>query len=107
MTTRAQLEEPHLQCYSAIVPDQRYQRVNIYLDSRNLKERIKLGATRAGVTVSEYCQEAIRRRLIDEGLLPPSRESAKAAARALDRLRGRHGRLGVPVRELIADGRRR
>jgi hypothetical protein len=86
---------------------QRYQRVNIYLDSPDLKEHIKLAATRAGVTISEYCQEAIRRRLSDEGLLPPSRESAKAAAKALDRLRGRNGRLGVPVRDLIADGRRR
>jgi predicted DNA-binding protein len=89
------------------VSERRYQRVNIYLDSPDLKERIKLASTRTGVTVSEYCQEAIRRRLSDEGLLPPSRESAKAAAKALDRLRGRHGRLGVPVRDLIADGRRR
>jgi predicted DNA-binding protein len=89
------------------VTEERYHRANIYLDSRELKERIKLGATRAGVTVSEYCQEAIRRRLSDEGLLPPSRESAKAAAGALDRLRGRHGRLGVSVRDLIEDGRRR
>jgi hypothetical protein len=89
------------------VSEQRYERVNIYLDSPDLKERIKLAATRAGVTVSKYCQDAISRRLSDEGLLPPSRESAKAAAKALDRLRRRNGRLGIPVRELIADGRRR
>lgn len=82
-------------------------RLNIYVDSPRLRERTKLAAARAGTSVSAYCQEAIRRRLEEEGELPPSRESARDAGRALDRIRHLRGPLGVPVSELVAEGRRR
>lgn len=82
-------------------------RLNIYVDSQRLRERVKVAAAREQTTVSAYCQDAIRRRLEEEGLLPPERESAKAAAQALDRIRLSHGPLGVPVSELVADGRHR
>jgi len=81
--------------------------LNIYVDSPRFRERVKVAAARAGVTVSEYCQESIRRRLEQEGQLPASRETARAAAGALDEIRHRHRQLGMPVSELIAEGRRR
>jgi len=85
-----------------------YPRLNIYLDDRKLRERIKSAAAREGVTLSSYCLEAVRRRLAEEGLLPGSESQAsrRKAARALDRLRRKIGPVGVPARELIAQGRR-
>ncbi len=80
-------------------------RLNIYVDSARLRESVKVGAARSGLTVSAYCQEAIRRRLIEDGLLPPTRRTARTAARTLDGIRARHGPVGVPVSELIAEGR--
>jgi hypothetical protein len=77
------------------------------VDSPRLREQVKIAAARSGVTVSAYCQEAIRRRLEEEGQAGPGRDRSRAAARALDVARRRYGPLGVPVSELIAEGRRR
>lgn len=82
-------------------------RLNIYVDSAQLRDRVKVAAARAGVSVSAYCQESIRRRLEQEGLLPPSRAAARAAAEDLDRIRRTRGPLGVSVSDLVAEGRRR
>ncbi len=86
-----------------------YPRLNIYLDTPELRDRIKVAAARHGVTISAYCVEAIRRRLAEDGLLPPSPEDEKrqAAARSLNRLRASIGPVGMPVSELIEEGRRR
>lgn len=81
------------------------ERLNIHLDP-GLKERIRIGSARAGQTLSQYCEEAIRRRLSEDGLLPADRRTARESARSLDRLRRAVGPLGVPVRDLIAEGRR-
>jgi hypothetical protein len=82
-------------------------RLNIYLHTPRISERVRVAAARSGMSVSAYCEEAIRQRLVDEGLLPPDGSTARTAARALDRLRARQGPLGVPVSELIDEGRRR
>lgn len=91
-----------------------YTRINIYLNNHDLKTQIKLAAARRGISISAYCEEAIRNRLTDEGLVgntelgsPQPRQigSAKEASRALDRLRRKVGPIGVPVRELIDEGR--
>jgi len=86
-----------------------YPRLNIYLDSPELRDWIRIAAARHRVTISAYCVEAIRRRLAEDGLLPPSLEDEKrrAAARSLDRLRASIGPIGIPVSELIEEGRRR
>jgi hypothetical protein len=91
-----------------------YPRLNIYLDDPALRAQIKIAAARRGVTLSAYCVEAIRQRLTEDGLLPADEaaapqhpQSPQAAARALDDLRRRIGPVGVPVHELIAEGRRR
>ncbi len=91
-----------------------YPRINIYLDDPELRTHIKIAAAHHGVTVSGYCLEAIRRRLAAEGILPTAEAggeqpqgTAQGAAQALDRLREHIGPIGVPVSELIAEGRRR
>ncbi|HDN79196.1 MAG: hypothetical protein DRI61_06265 [Chloroflexi bacterium] len=86
-----------------------YPRLNIYLDAPELREQIRLAAAKHQVTISAYCVEAIRRRLAEDGFLPPSLEDEKrrAAAQALDRLRTSIGPIGMPVSELIEEGRRR
>lgn len=86
-----------------------YPRLNIYLDGPDLREKIRIAAARRGVTLSAYCLEAIRHRLAEDGLLPASEAKieARAAAQALDRLRSQIGPIGMPVRDLIAEGRRR
>ncbi len=85
----------------------RYTRLNIYLDPPELRDLVRTAAARRRETASAWCLEAIVRRLRAEGLTPPSRSDAREAADELDQLRASIGRLGVPVRELIDDGRRR
>lgn len=88
-----------------------YTRLNIYLDSPELQEHIKIAAARRRASLSAYCLEAIRRRLAEDGLLPLSpdeeRSRACAAAETLDRMRAAIGRVGIPVADLVAEGRRR
>lgn len=89
------------------MPPIAYPRVNIYLGEPGLREAIRVAAACQGMTISAYCLAAIRRRLADEGLLPASEADRLAAATALDRLRRQIGPVGVPVRQLVAEGRRR
>lgn len=85
-----------------------YARLNIYLEGPDLREKIRVAAARQGVSLSNYCLEAIRERLAEEGYLPRNQGAAgpRAAARALDRLRRQVGPIGVPVRDLVQEGRR-
>ena len=85
-----------------------YSRLNLYLDHPDLREKIKIPAARRRTTLSAYCLGAIRRRLIEDGLLPAPEDKAgpATAAEGLDRLRRQIGPIGVSVRELIAEGRR-
>ena len=89
-------------------------RVNIYLDDADLGRRIKIAAAKRGESVSAYCLRAIRSRLAaDEAAPSPDRvvregrPSPYEAADSLDRLRRTVGRIGIPVAELIAEGRER
>ena len=97
---------------------QTYPRLNIYLDSGELRRRIKIAAASAGVSLSAWCLQAIRARLQSEGESGADAGdpavgaagrpgSPVAAAEALDRLRRQIGPIGVPVSELIQEGRRR
>jgi hypothetical protein len=85
----------------------RQLRLNIYLDEPNLRQAVKIAAAKEGVTLSAYCVRAVRRQLVEEGFLPGSEERHTEAALAMDRLRRQIGPIGVPVRELIGEGRRR
>ncbi len=84
-----------------------YPRLNIYLDNQRLHEIIRIAAVQRGITLSTYCLEAIRARLQEDGLLPASEVEAnrQTAATALDRLRQKVGPIGVPVSDLVAEGR--
>jgi len=96
-----------------------HARLNIYLDDPDLRTRIRIAAASGNVSLSAYCLTAIRQRLVEDGflseheLIKPSMrdttqaESRAAAARALEELRRQAGPIGVPVRDLIAEGRRR
>jgi DNA-binding MarR family transcriptional regulator len=73
-----------------------------------LRPWVEEAAAESGQSVSDYCRQAVRERLAAEGLLPGAgQQSAAEAAQALDRLRRKVGPIGVPVRELIQEGRRR
>ncbi|HEX3554052.1 MAG TPA: hypothetical protein VIA62_12570 [Thermoanaerobaculia bacterium] len=85
----------------------RQLRLNIYMDEPDLRQAVKIAAAKEGVTLSAYCVRAVRRQLVEEGFLPGSSERQAAAARAMDRLRRQIGPIGVPVRKLIDEGRRR
>jgi len=92
----------------------KHELINIFLDDPSLRAQIKIAAARHGVTIGAYCLDAIRHRLSEEGLLsaseteePASMASPRAAAHTLDRLRQQLGTIGVPVHDLIAEGRRR
>jgi hypothetical protein len=84
-------------------------RVNIYLDDPDLKREIKIAAANEGVTLSAYCVEAIQQRLAREQsqTRPEAKPYTRAVAQAMDRLRGQIGPIGIPVRELIDEGRER
>lgn len=86
-----------------------YSRLNIYLDDPELRTKIKIAAARRGVSTSAYCLEAIREKLAREGEQTIDDERMKKrqeAARRLDALRSSIGRIGTPVSELVAEGRR-
>lgn len=81
-------------------------RLNIYLDDPTLHEKVKIAAARRRMSISAYALLALRRQLAEDGLLPAI-ESPEEAARALDALRERIGPIGIPVAELVREGRRR
>jgi len=83
-------------------------RVNIYLDEPELKREIKIAAAQRSVTLSAYCVEAIRQRLTRDLSVGAagSREKSRDEALAMDRLRAEIGPIGIPVRELIDEGRK-
>ena len=79
-------------------------RLNIYLDDPTLQEKIKVAAARRRMSLSAYALMALRRQLAADGLLP-TEESPEEASRALDELRQRVGPIGIPVTELVEEGR--
>jgi hypothetical protein len=84
-----------------------YTRINIYLDDAALKTRLKIAAARRGITISALCVKAIETLLSEEDVNSADTTRARAAAAELDRLREQIGPIGVPVSDLIAEGRRR
>ena len=82
-------------------------RVNIYLDDPELRTAIEIAAAHHGVTISQYCLEAIRRRFAEDGgTAAPEATDLKAIGRAMDEFRQRIGPIGMSVTDLIAEGRR-
>ena len=88
---------------------QPHERLNIYMDDAELRTAVRIEAARRGITVSAFCVQAIRRYLAEAGAptASPGVLTPTGAAAALDEIRGRIGPLGVPVAELVAEGRYR
>jgi len=84
-------------------------RVNIYLDDPVLKRQIKVAAANQGISLSAYCVDAIREKLTRarSRAIATSELQQKETAAALDRLRTEIGPIGISVRELIDEGRKR
>jgi hypothetical protein len=81
-------------------------RLSVYLDDPSLRETVKIAAARRGVSISAYVLQALRDQLSREGLLHDER-TAQEVARVLDALRAQVGPIGIPVRDLIDEGRYR
>jgi len=73
-----------------------------------LQPWLEAAAEARGQGIRDYVAEALRERLAADGFLPGARPRTPGeAAQVLDGLRRQVGPLGVPVRELIVEGRRR
>ena len=73
-----------------------------------LQPWLEAAAEARGQGARDYVMEALRERLAADGFLPGARPKTPAeAAQLLDGLRRQVGPLGVPVRELVLEGRRR
>ncbi|HEX7181662.1 MAG TPA: hypothetical protein VF756_07455 [Thermoanaerobaculia bacterium] len=86
----------------------RHHSLSLDFDEPELHQAIEVAAARKGVSPNVYCLEAVRNRLAKEGLLPQTDvKHRQEAARALDQLREQIGPIGISVRDLIEEGRRR
>lgn len=81
------------------------RKISIYLDNPELRKRLKIAAARRDISISAYCEEAIREKLLrdeNEGAM-----AARQAAKRMDEIRERVGPLDVRTWELVEEGRRR
>lgn len=82
-------------------------RLNIYLEDPGLAKRVRVEAARLGMTMSGYCETAIRMRLLaDEGPQPRRVSDPEGLERRMDELARRIGPIGIPTSELVREGRR-
>lgn len=102
-------ETTALKYYSAVMSVSPQVRVNIYLDDPALKREIKIAAANQGVSLSAYCVDAIREKLSRARSAASARSDLqrREAVVALDELRTEIGPIGISVRELIDEGRRK
>ena len=83
-------------------------RIGLYLENESIKEQIKIASAKRGTSTTAYCEEAIKERLIREGEISDKEDiSKKALLSRIDELRRKIGPIGVPVSELVREGRRR
>ncbi len=89
-------------------------RLGIYLDDEETKRQIKIASAKRGVSITDYCAEAIEERLIRDGEMSTVNRKSRtteggklALLEKMDRLRNEIGPIGVPTSQLIEEGRRR
>lgn len=89
-------------------------RLSLYLEDEEFKRQVKVAAAKRGVAVTDYCAEAIERRLVRDGerSMAESRSGDEdkeklAFLAGMEKLRKRLGPIGLPSSELVREGRRR
>jgi len=83
-------------------------RLVLYLKDEEIKNRIKIAAAKRGKSITAYCTEAIKKRLIkDEAATGNTDEEKKELLARMDRLAREIGPIGMSVTELIDEGQRR
>jgi len=88
-------------------------RLGLYLEDEDMKTQIKIAAAKRGATLTDYCVEAIEDRLVREGERSAARggragaDSKIAFVERVEELRREIGPIGIPVWELIEEGRKR
>jgi hypothetical protein len=89
-------------------------RLGLYLEDEEVKRQIKIAAAKRGMTVTDYCAEAIEGRLVEDGersmAESKSRNTNKEKSTLLarmDQLRQEIGPVGMRTSELVEHGRRR
>jgi len=82
------------------------RKISIYLADPELRRRLKVAAAQRDISISAFCEEAIRAKLQNEEV-NAALEAARRAARRLDEKRNKLGSLDVQTWELVKDGRRR
>lgn len=81
-------------------------KISIYLNDPDLRRRLKVAAAQHDISISAFCEEAIRAKLQKEEV-PAALEAARQAARRLEEKREKIGVLDVQTWELVKEGRRR
>jgi len=83
-------------------------RLGLYLDGERMKRQVKVAAAKRGVSVTAYCSEAIKERLIRDGEIAElADENRKVLLTLMDRLRQEIGPIGISAANLVKTGRRR
>ena len=83
-------------------------RLGLYLEDEAIRRQIKIAAAKRGVSTTAYCTQAIKERLMSDGEISDKADGNKKALLArMDKLRREIGPVGVPVAELVEEGRRR
>lgn len=85
-------------------------RLDISMDVE-VKRQVKATAAKKGLSMSQYCAQAIEGRLAKDGVRkatqPRTPEEAEELIRRMDELREKIGPIGVPTWQLVEEGRRR
>jgi len=82
------------------------RKISIYLDDPELRRRLKVAAAQHDISISAFCEEAIRAKLQNVEVNAVLK-AARRAARRLDEKRNKLGSLDIQTWELVKDGRRR
>ncbi|MBI2916949.1 MAG: hypothetical protein HYY01_03060 [Chloroflexi bacterium] len=87
-------------------------RIRLGLDLRDegMKRRIKVAAAKRGMTVSDFCLEAIEHHIDEQSgevARPSTPQEWEAFIERMDKLREEIGPIGVPTWQLVEEGRRR
>jgi hypothetical protein len=81
-------------------------RLGLYVESEEVKKRIKIAAARRGISATAYCTRAIEEKLARDGE-ENDLEKKKALITRMDELSDEIGPIGMTASELVKAGRKR